>query len=194
MHLTHRVEPDPSKPAKLNVLFDSKTPCVVGELLPGKNTCKTYVTRGRTLSILLCSSLLFLPFYFLTVSRFSLLFLLLLLLLLLRFSRFFSSFYPSFPLCRPHAASLSLFVSFSSTLLVSLLLFVLSLACQHNSQDSHIVVTSVLVSVFFPEVSASVLAEDETLMKSASSKDMVLKIWHTKDGPVSDKPPARVSV
>lgn len=29
-------------------------------------------------------------------------------------------------------------------------------------------------------------------MKAASAKDIVLKIWHTKDGPVSDKPPPRV--
>ena len=29
-------------------------------------------------------------------------------------------------------------------------------------------------------------------MKAASAKDIVLKIWHSKDGPVTDKPPARV--
>ena len=27
-------------------------------------------------------------------------------------------------------------------------------------------------------------------MKAASAKDIVLKIWHSKDGPVADKPPA----
>ena len=41
-------------------------------------------------------------------------------------------------------------------------------------------------------VSAHVVGEDEAVMKAASAKDMVLKIWHSKDGPVSDKPPARV--
>ena len=29
-------------------------------------------------------------------------------------------------------------------------------------------------------------------MKAPSAEDIVLKIWHSKDGPVSDKPPARV--
>ena len=33
-----RVEPDPSKAVKLSVTFDSKAPCVVGELLPGKSS------------------------------------------------------------------------------------------------------------------------------------------------------------
>ena len=41
-------------------------------------------------------------------------------------------------------------------------------------------------------VSAHVVGEDEAVMKAASAKDIVLKIWHSKDGPVSDKPPARV--
>ena len=41
-------------------------------------------------------------------------------------------------------------------------------------------------------VSAHVVGEDEAVMKAASAKDLVLKIWHSKDGPVSDKPPARV--
>ena len=41
-------------------------------------------------------------------------------------------------------------------------------------------------------VSAHVVGEDEAVMKAASAKDLVLKIWHTKDGPVSDKPPPRV--
>ena len=41
-------------------------------------------------------------------------------------------------------------------------------------------------------VSAHVVGEDEAVMKATSAKDLVLKIWHSKDGPVSDKPPARV--
>lgn len=36
------------------------------------------------------------------------------------------------------------------------------------------------------------MGEDDAVMKAASAKDIVLKIWHSKDGPVSDKPPARV--
>ena len=35
-----RVEPDPSKAVNLSVTFDSKAPCVVGELLPGKRSWK----------------------------------------------------------------------------------------------------------------------------------------------------------
>ena len=45
---------------------------------------------------------------------------------------------------------------------------------------------------FVSAVSAHVVGEDEAVMKAASAKDIVLKIWHSKDGPVSDKPPARV--
>lgn len=41
-------------------------------------------------------------------------------------------------------------------------------------------------------VSVHVVGEDEAVMKAASAKDLVLKIWHSKDGPVSDKPPPRV--
>ena len=33
--LNFRVEPDPSKAVDLSVTFNSKAPCVVGELLPG---------------------------------------------------------------------------------------------------------------------------------------------------------------
>ena len=33
-------------------------------------------------------------------------------------------------------------------------------------------------------VSAHVVGEDEAVMKAASAKDIVLKIWHSKDGPV----------
>ena len=44
----------------------------------------------------------------------------------------------------------------------------------------------------FAAVSAHVVGEDDAVMKAASAKDIVLKIWHSKDGPVSDKPPARV--
>ena len=46
---------------------------------------------------------------------------------------------------------------------------------------------------FVSAVSAHVVGEDEAVMKAASAKDLVLKIWHSKDGPVSDKPPARVT-
>ena len=46
--------------------------------------------------------------------------------------------------------------------------------------------------LFVSAVSAHVVGEDEAVMKAASAKDLVLKIWHSKDGPVSDKPPARV--
>lgn len=47
-------------------------------------------------------------------------------------------------------------------------------------------------SLFVSALSAHVVGEDEAVMKAASAKDLVLKIWHSKDGPVSDKPPARV--
>lgn len=41
-------------------------------------------------------------------------------------------------------------------------------------------------------MSAHVVAEDDKILKAASAKDIVLKIWHTKDGPPSEKPPPRV--
>ncbi|EDO36680.1 predicted protein [Nematostella vectensis] len=56
-----------------------------------------------------------------------------------------------------------------------------------NKQDS------CEVGELLPTVSAHVLAEDGCPMKSASNKDIVLKIWHTKDGPVSTKPPQRAT-
>ena len=43
-------------------------------------------------------------------------------------------------------------------------------------------------------LSAHVVGEDDAVMKPPSSRDIVLKIWHSKDGPVSDKPPARVAI
>ncbi|RMX48106.1 hypothetical protein pdam_00002687 [Pocillopora damicornis] len=50
-----------------------------------------------------------------------------------------------------------------------------------------------VVGELLPVVSAHVVGEDEAVMKAASAKDIVLKIWHTKDGPVSDKPPPRAT-
>lgn len=52
---------------------------------------------------------------------------------------------------------------------------------------------SCVVGELLPAVSAHVVGEDEAVMKAASAKDLVLKIWHSKDGPVSDKPPARAT-
>ncbi|CAH3185743.1 unnamed protein product, partial [Porites lobata] len=49
-----------------------------------------------------------------------------------------------------------------------------------------------VVGELLPTVSAHVVGDDEAVMKAASAKDILLKIWHSKDGPVSDKPPARV--
>lgn len=43
-------------------------------------------------------------------------------------------------------------------------------------------------------MSAHVVAEDDKILKAASAKDIVLKIWHTKDGPPSEKPPPRVGL
>ena len=48
--------------------------------------------------------------------------------------------------------------------------------------------------VFSAALSAHVVGEDDAVMKPSSSRDIVLKIWHSKDGPVSDKPPARVAI
>ncbi|KAK3699756.1 hypothetical protein QZH41_015606, partial [Actinostola sp. cb2023] len=49
------------------------------------------------------------------------------------------------------------------------------------------------VGELLPVVAAHVIAEDETILKSASAKDLVLKIWHTRDGPPSEKPPPRAT-
>ena len=50
------------------------------------------------------------------------------------------------------------------------------------------------VLVITTAVSAHVVGEDDAVMKLSSSRDIVLKIWHSTDGPVSDKPPARVTL
>uniref|UniRef100_A0A6P8HCY5 Structural maintenance of chromosomes flexible hinge domain-containing protein 1-like isoform X2 n=1 Tax=Actinia tenebrosa TaxID=6105 RepID=A0A6P8HCY5_ACTTE len=49
------------------------------------------------------------------------------------------------------------------------------------------------VGELLPVVSAHVVAEDDSILKAASAKDVVLKIWHTKDGPPSEKPPPRAT-
>ena len=48
------MDPDPSKAVNLCVTFDSKAPCVVGELLPGKRSqdakslaCLSWLTIGN---------------------------------------------------------------------------------------------------------------------------------------------------
>ncbi|XP_044184398.1 structural maintenance of chromosomes flexible hinge domain-containing protein 1-like [Acropora millepora] len=50
-----------------------------------------------------------------------------------------------------------------------------------------------VVGELLPALSAHVVGEDDAVMKPSSSRDIVLKIWHSKDGPVSDKPPARAT-
>lgn len=50
-----------------------------------------------------------------------------------------------------------------------------------------------VVGELLPAVSAHVVGEDDAVMKLSSSRDIVLKIWHSTDGPVSDKPPARAT-
>ena len=61
-----------------------------------------------------------------------------------------------------------------------------------QSARSHYISFSPLV--LFTALSAHVVGEDDAVMKPSSSRHIVLKIWHSKDGPVSDKPPARVAI
>ena len=61
-----------------------------------------------------------------------------------------------------------------------------------QSARSHYISFSPLV--LSTALSARVVGEDDAVMKPSSSRDIVLKIWHSKDGPVSDKPPARVAI
>ena len=60
------------------------------------------------------------------------------------------------------------------------------------SARSHYISFSPLV--LSTALSAHVVGDDDAVMKPSSSRDIVLKIWHSKDGPVSDKPPARVAI
>ena len=61
-----------------------------------------------------------------------------------------------------------------------------------QSPRSHYISLSPLV--LSTALSAHVVGEDDAVMKPSSSRDIVLKIWHSKDGPVLDKPPARVAI
>ena len=61
-----------------------------------------------------------------------------------------------------------------------------------QSARSHYISFSPLV--LSTALSAHVVGEDDAVMKPSSSRDIVLKIWHSKDGPVLDKPPARVAI
>ena len=61
-----------------------------------------------------------------------------------------------------------------------------------QSARSHYISFSPLV--LSTALSAHVVAEDDAVMKPSSSRDIVLKIWHSKDGPVSDKPSAKVAI
>ena len=68
----------------------------------------------------------------------------------------------------------------------SMLNYLSQSARSHYSSLSPLVLSTAL--------SAHVVGEDDAVLKPSSSRDIVLKIWHSKDGPVSDKPPARVAI
>lgn len=155
-----RVDPDPSKAVNLCVTFDSKAPCVVGELLPGKrsrdakslawfrwltfgNPRKLFGTRRRNLGQ--------------------------------------NSYWRKFTK-RALSTSATRFEKVVKSMLNYL---------SRSARSLDIILSPLLLSA---ALSAHVLGEDDAVMKPSSSRDIVLKIWHSKDGPVSDKPPARVAI